>query len=460
MLVMATSLSCDEKLDINKNPLAATSADPNVVLPYVFVQYSNRKVTELGTRTLDVSQHMSANFNSPRRGNTSIFLTGNTWNMMYTQVLGNLALVEADARTAGPSSNNVAAIAVILKGMIFYELSSIWENVPFSEALDGSQFPSPKFDSQEDVFRGVLTILDDGISLIDGIPSSGTFDVSTGDMLYGGDMDKWKRFANSLKLRVLMLIRNKDTSVDSQIATVLSQPLIDDNSQAAFIRYFDTPGQQNGFQQLNESFFGTSNESTQVYAPGEPLYDLIANGADPRGGLFLFDPNGEKPVNGSFAFGTTWAVLSDNVIRNDLPQMWFLPSEVSFYRAELALKGATADDAQSMFNQGLTQILEWWGQDIPGAQKTLSDSDISNFVNSRPPVVLNDVYNQEYLETFMRPVIAWNHVRRTKVPALSPPSNTSISTILKRFNYPPAEIAANPNTPANPDTDVPMWFEN
>jgi len=299
ILVLFTSLSCDEQLDINTDPLVATSADPNVVLPFVIVQYSNRKVTELGTRTLDVSQHMSANFNSPRNGSTSIFLTGNTWNMMYTQVLGNLALVEADARDAGPSNNNVAAIAVILKGMVFYELSSIWENVPFSEALNGGEFPSPNFDNQEDVYRGVVTILDDGMSLIDAMPATGIFDVSTGDLIYGGDMSNWRRFANSLKLRVLMLIRNKDTSVDSQINTVLSQPLIDDNSQAAMVRYFDTPGQQNGFQQLNESFFGTSNEVTQVYAPGEPLYNLIAGGADPRDGLFLFDPNGKSPTNGS-----------------------------------------------------------------------------------------------------------------------------------------------------------------
>ena len=98
IMTVFVSFSCkdafDEKLDINVNPLAASSADPNAVLPYVITQYSNRKVTELGTRITDVSQLISANFNSPRNGATSIFLTGNTWNMMYTQVLGNLSLVK------------------------------------------------------------------------------------------------------------------------------------------------------------------------------------------------------------------------------------------------------------------------------------------------------------------------------------------------------------------------------
>ena len=66
VFISGTFSSCDEKLDINTDPLAATSADPNAVLPFVFVQYSSRKVTELGTRICDVSQYISNTFNSPK----------------------------------------------------------------------------------------------------------------------------------------------------------------------------------------------------------------------------------------------------------------------------------------------------------------------------------------------------------------------------------------------------------
>ena len=348
-----------------------------------------------------------------------------------------------------------------MKGLIFYELSSIWEDVPFSEALNGIEFPSPNFDSQESVLNGVVTLLDEGMQLIDGMPSDVIFNVDAGDLIYGGDMDNWRRFANSLKIRVLMMIRNKDTSVDSQINTALSEPYINTNGQAAIVRYVGTSGQANGFQQLNEAFFGTSNETTEVFAPGEPLWNLIALGADPRDDLFLYDPNGLSPTNGSFADADE-AVISDNVIRNNLPQMWFLPAEISFYRSELALKGAgPGDNAKTMFDLGVTQALEWWGQDIPGAVKTLTDAEISGFVGGLPASpTLTDVHEQQYLETFMRPVVAWNHVRRTKIPVLDPPSASSITTILKRFNYPPDEVASNPKTPANPNTDKPMWFEN
>jgi hypothetical protein len=458
LTVMFVSTSCDKQLDINTDPLVASAADPNVVLPYVIVQYSNRHTSELGTRIMDVPQHFSACFNSPRRGSTSIFLTGNTWGMYYTLVLGNLVLVEEDALEAGASSNNVAAIAKILKAKAFFELSCIWDKIPYSEALDGTSFPSPNFDDQESVFRGALSTLDEAIALINSIPTEGVFDVSEGDILFDGDMDKWKRWANSLKLRILMMMRNK-VSVDGDIQAVLSQPLIESNDQAAMLRYAGGGGADNAFQAIVSAFFGPTNEGAQVHGPGLPLYELLSDG-DPRFDLFILDPDTlGSPGNGVFPSDAS-AVLRNNVIRGDLPHIMYLPSEISFYRAELALLGATGEDAQALFNQGLTQILQFWGRDIPGAQITLDDATIEAYVNSLPAVTLEMVHEQLYLESFIRPVIAWNTVRRTGVPAMDPPSNASITTILKRFNYPPDEVASNPNTPANLDTDVKQWFEN
>lgn len=462
LLMTAVSTSCDDALDINTNPLVATSADPNAVLPYVFVQYSARHVTELGTRTMDVPQHIGSCFNSPRRGNTSIFLTGNTWSMYYTQVLGNLVLVEQDALDAGAGSNNIAAIAKVMKAKCFFELSSLWEDVPFSQALDGAAFPSPMFDRQEDIFRGCLTILDEAIALIDAMPAD-VIDVSIGDMIYGGDMDNWRRWANSLKLRIAMMIRNKDTSIDSEISKILTQPLIDDNSQAAMIRYADNSAEANGWQRLITNFFGGTNEVAGVYSPSTVSYDLFNQNGDPRFDVMIYDPDGNGGSDiGEAVFGApgSKAHVSNNVVRNNMPHVMFLPAEVSFYRAELALKGATSEDAQANFEQGINHICQFWGGDIPNATATIAQADIDAFIATMGTADLNMVYEQLYLESFFRPIVAWNTVRRTKVPELLPVPGASISTYLKRFNYAPNEVAANENTPANPPTDTPMWFEN
>jgi len=457
-LLLAVMPSCEKALDINENPLQATSADPNVVLPYVLAQYSNRHTTELGSRIMDVSQHFTACFNSPRLGNTSIFLTGNTWAMMYTQVLGNLLLVEQDAEAAGPSSNNVAAIAKVLKANTFFELTMIWEDVPFAEALDAVNFTSPSFDNQETVLRGALSILDEAISLIDAIPAEGIFDVTVGDIIYDGDMDLWRRYANSLKLRILMVLRNK-VNVDGEIASVLSQPLVESNDQAALVRYSNAPGGGNGFNNLVEAFFGISNEVQGVFAPSETLFNLLSG--DPRFDLLISNPDNALPIQiGQFAFGQGGPTISDNVIRNDLPHMLVMPAELDLYQAELAMAGGDAAAAEMFYKQGITKNMAWWGGDIPGAILTLEAAAIDTYVADLSAPTMEDIHNQLYIESFIRPVVAWNTVRRNKTPELPTPPGSNISTYLKRFNYPPDEVASNTSTPANPETDVPMWFEN
>lgn len=457
-MILATMPSCEKALDINKNPLQATSADPNVILPFVLAQYSNRHTTELGTRIMDVPQHFTACFNSPRLGNTSIFLTGNTWGMMYTQVLGNLLLVEQDAAKAGPSSNNVAAIAKVLKANTFFELTMIWEDVPFSQSLDAAEYSSPAFDDQQTVLNGCLGILDEAISLIDAVPETGVYDVSTGDIIYDGNMDNWRRYANSLKLRILMILNNK-TNMSGEIGSVLSQPLIESSAQAAVIRYSNAPGGENGYNNLVEAFFGVSNEAQGVYAPSETLFAALQG--DPRFDMIISNPDGAEPIRiGQFAFVAGGPTISDNVIRNDLPHMLFMPAEIDLYRAEVAMANGDMGAADEAYRSGVRKALEWWGGDIPGAKSTLDAGEIDAFVTGLAAPTMEDIHMQLYLESFIRPIVAWNTVRRTGVPQLQAAPGASISTILKRFNYPPDEVASNTNTPANAPTDTPMWFEN
>ncbi|WP_083930692.1 SusD/RagB family nutrient-binding outer membrane lipoprotein [Eudoraea adriatica] len=461
VFISGTFSSCDDKLDINTDPLVATSADPNAVLPFVFVQYSSRKVTELGTRICDVSQYISNTFNSPKNGSTSIFLTGNTWGMMYNQILGNLSLVKADATAAGPTSNNVNAIATILSAHIYFELTSIWEDVPYSEALNGQDFPAPNFDKQEDVLNAVVGLYDEAIALIDSRQLDGEFAIqTTADQFYGGDMDKWRILANSLKLRALMLLRNGGASVDSQINATLAQPLMSSNDEAAYLIYTGAPGAQNAMKTIITAFFGPDNESQNVFGPGPPIDNLLRDSGDPRYDLWVARNDLPAPELAFFPDNST-SVLSNNIIRFDLPDMLMLPSEIDLYKAELALEGfAAAGSADANYRAGVTNSLRWWGQDIPGVLATLSEADITGYVSSLAAPTIEDVYNQQYLSAFLQPVMAWTHVRRNQIPVLDAPPASTIGTTLRRFNYPPDEVTSNPNTPANLPTETPMWFEN
>jgi hypothetical protein len=470
IIALMLPTSCDDTLDININPLAASAADPNAILPFVMVQYSNRKTTELGLRMGDVYLHYNVIFNSPRNGGASAggIIAGNTWSMLYTQVLANLSLVERDARAAGTTSNNVAAIAVILKALAFHDATSIWGDVPFTEAINAEEFTQPKYDSQESVLRGIVALLNDGIGLIDEMPASGNFNVAQGDLIYGGNMTNWRAYANSLKIRVLMLLRNKDTSVDSQLTAALSQPYVSTNGQAAMLRYPGSPGNQNAFIQIVTQFGTGSNETTNYMGPSQLIRDLLEG--DPRLQLWMVDGTlgGFQARQSVGQYPTpAYARYSDNVVRATLPDVYMLPAETTFYRAELAAKGAVPGNADALFRQGVTETMEFYGQSIPGATKTLTAAQITAFVASLPSLTgmslseqLRMIGEQQYLEAFLRPVEAWNHVRRTKIPSVPAAPGSSITTMLKRFQYAPAEQASNANTPTNKLGDVPIWFEN
>lgn len=462
--------SCEDTLDINSDPLASTSADPNAILPFTFVQYSARKVTELGTRISDVNQNMSDNFNSPAQGVSSGTLTGNTWGMMYQQVLGNLSLVRRDAELAGPTSNNVNAIATILSAYIFYELTSIWEEVPYTQALNGAEFPTPEFDSQETVLNGVVDLLNQGISLIDNRVTEGEFVLSsTSDLFYGGDFDKWKIFANSLKLRTLMMLKNGGANVDGEINTTLGQPLMTSNDEAAYISYAGAAGAENGYFTIVTAFFGPDNESQNVHGPGDPIDKLLNGSGDPRFDIWIARNDLDAPGNQRFPDPST-SVLSNNVIRPSLPDVIMTPDEIDLYKAQLALEGFTAaGDAATNYKNGVKNAIEWWSNDIPNigvavvtptdSKASVPQAEIDAYVDGLATPTLNDVYNEQYLASFLNPVLSWNHVRRNKIPVLEVPPGSDISTILKRFTYPPDETDSNPNTPANLQTDVAMWFE-
>ncbi|MBL7845324.1 MAG: SusD/RagB family nutrient-binding outer membrane lipoprotein [Cyclobacteriaceae bacterium] len=468
VVILTIPISCSDQLDINTNPLTASSADPNVVLPFVIVQYSNRKTTEIGLRMMDVWQHISNIFNSPKGGGNAAggFLSGNFWGMLYPQAIKNLVLVENEAKAKGVTNNNIAAVAITLRALVFYDITACWESAPFTQAMNGAQFPSPEFDDQETILNGIVDLCDEAMALIDAMPATGNA-LLTGDLIYNGDMTLWRRFANSLKLRVLMMIRNKDTSVDTEIAATLGQPLIETNAHAAMLKYSGTAGNVNAWLQLVTAFGTGSNETTNYCGPSPVIRDLLEG--DPRLELWCVDgTNGNYEASDIGIFpNATKARISNNVIRGNLPDAWFLPAEVTLYRAELAAKGVIAGNVNDLYRQGVTLSLQWWGGAIPGAQKTLTPTEISNYVNSLPDITgltqneqLQAIGEEQYLQTFWMPIEAWTHVRRTKIPDIQAAPGSTITTMLKRLQWSPTEVSANPNNPIQQLTDVPMWFEN
>lgn len=132
---------------------------------------------------------------------TSAFRTG-TFNTAYLGPLANYDYVE---KNANPAYSNFKAIAMIMKAYHFQYLVDAYGDVPYTEAFDRANNPKPKYDDAQTIYNDLIVKLTAAQDLIaNPTLGNGALAVGSSDIMCGGDMAKWARFANTLKLRILL----------------------------------------------------------------------------------------------------------------------------------------------------------------------------------------------------------------------------------------------------------------
>ncbi len=466
-------------LDINTDPDAATEISGDLLIPDALVTIGSNRTIELGTTTNWFANTWASDgsagntFLANERYNISSFTAGNTWFGFYNGALKNLALMRDDAIEA--SRPNVAAQAEILSAYVYWMLTGVWGEIPFTQALQPAEYPQPAFDDQETVLRGLVVMLDDAIAMIDKGPNA-LPGVQFGDLIYGGDMDQWEMFANTLKLRTLMMIRNQDSSVDSEIRALLDRPLIRTNADNASIPYFQEPNNANHWWKLNNQYGGFVDEiDGQWYLKaGATIVDLMKSTDDPRIDTYFAPPvdydscpnceyltlehSGQVP--GSTA-GTDYSTVHRNIIRTDFPSRIATAAEVWLYEAEFLASTGDLGGAQVAFDRGVELSMDWFN----GKPGSIPEAEQQAFVASFPDLSATNwqelVWGQQYVEVFERGPENWVQLKRVHYPKIPLPAQAALGDIIRRYPYPPGEVSSNPNTPAMGVgyTAEPMWFE-
>ena len=473
VLALTMFTGCDDQLDINRNPLAATQVDANLLFPEVLVNFSNIRESELDARIGTIPQYYEPAFGVigdyalGLQSNT--FLMGNVWANIYSNVLKNVTLLERTASEAEPGTqNNILAQGKITKVLAYWQATMLWEDVPYTEAVDFVT-ALPKFDDQETILRGLVGELDESLALIDDNSAA----ITTGDLIFDGDMDAWARMARSLKFKILMQIANVDaSSVSADIAATAGQDLMVTASQNAQLNYLDAPGNYNPFWAILNNFAGGVNPTW--YIAGEVPFNLLQELDDPRLSVYYSESAdaatqgtgefGPPAAPGSFnGSGGTAAIVSLDVIRPDRPDTYVVASETQLLLAEAIVRGLASGDAQAAFEAGIRASMD----EYDGTPAAISEEDKTAYIESLGDLGDDDeddallkIRQQLYLANFERLPDAWAEWRRTKVPTLETPAGSSVTGVVRRFFYPPDEVGANPNAPAGQPVDTPMWYEN
>ncbi|MCB0516561.1 MAG: SusD/RagB family nutrient-binding outer membrane lipoprotein [Chitinophagales bacterium] len=380
------------------------------------------------------------------------------WRYSYEQAL-------TDLKFAIDNGNGAQAVAAeILSIAIFQYLVDLYGDIPYSEALQGANgILTPSYDNDEDIYPLLLERLDNALAKI------GTEDVlGSEDIIYGGDLGQWEKFANSLKLRMLM---RQSTVKDVSVAV---QNLISEGNfitTAADIAKIPFNG---GTGNLNPQYARREQGVGQFYVASNTIVTVMDMLGDPRLDV-IFDP----AVN----TGTVVGMIQGNV--NDLitpsKDDFSFPSgvaygtnndvlllthwEVAFLLAEAEAKFGTANKAKAMYDQAISDHFSYIGA---GSASAYLSTDASYPTTGDLQTQLSAIGVQKWISmNGLQETEGWIESRRFDLPNARIFTNgifvTPTRTVLGAGIfpsirlYPQNEIDYNPNTPARSLTDKVFW---
>ncbi len=304
------------------------------------------------------------------------------WNSAYRSYLNNLSeiirLTQMDSETA-PDLVNKKAIARIMKAWVFSKVTDTYGDIPYSESClsqDQAVF-NPKYDSQKSIYEDLFKELKEAAAELDNSKES----YGSADLMYGGDVAKWAKLANSLRLRLALRVRYADAALATANMSDLTEAnLITTRDDDAY--GFSVTDYQENRNGLYNSLSDRGYPHTSHY-PGKTIIDLLNDNNDPRTKVFFDTAKAEFPgtTPGLDYFGYRGhPVLGKVPVEEKYPYgaeacsrwtpFWWSPeierpiikcSEVYFSLAEAALFGikGTSADANHYYQLGIDKAIEW-----------------------------------------------------------------------------------------------------
>ena len=448
--------------EINTNPNNPIATTPNLLLTGVERDMMNEVLNESWSIGNIVIQQTAKN----QFVNEDRYLWGELnriWNAVYDNMRDvNNILIRAEA-TAQPSYTGVA---LVLKSWMFSLVTDCYGDVPYSEASQGKTgMLFPKYDTQEEIYNGILADLAEANTIL-----AGAVNVS-GDLIYGGDVKKWRKLANSLRVRYLMRISDrKDVSADLKaiLNDPASNPIFESNLDNAVYSYLSSSPNQ---FPLFSSRIGSFNE----FRASKTMVDYLQGLSDPR--LFIFFrptpateetpstaddkydgiPNGlDDVVAQTYNGGQQYQARIGPLFYEEANSTKGLQvakgvimtyAELQFLLAEAREKGLIdIESAEAYYTKGMVASFAYYGVAPEAAYFTQAKVAYTGSAAEK----LEKIGNQRWVASYFQGVEAWFNWRRTGYPKILPSvDNQNDDRIPVRYIYPRIEQSLNsPNRDA------------
>jgi len=451
VLIIALT-SCDDFEELNINPNEPTKVSSGVL----FTSAIRTSVQTTSNEAFLLSNNIAQLTAKTLRAEVDFYgwnAFPTVWEGLY-ESLTDLSSLISIAREE--NNDKMIGAAMVFESWIFSELTNAYGDIPYSDAIKGEESVfTPKYDTQASIYQDLLDKLDLAISMLKG---SGTI---SGDILYNGDASKWIKFANGLKLRLLMYASNK-IDVSTSFKLVVDQGvLFESNEDQAVLNFLNSFPNQFPTIPLKQGDFDAVAISKSAldlmelyhdprlsrYARPDnlnfeaPEFTGVANGVGgqtgSRLGLSYFDYPGHVTAS---EIGINYA---DGIIMSY--------AEVEFLIAEAIAKGWLSGDLESHYKKGIQASHEYYQVNYTPFGWT----DFENFYQNSGVGYTStiDIWKQKWLSLYFSALDPYYEVRRWYVeaggwdalPFLNPPigNNSNNYELPMRFLYPGQEQSLN-----------------
>ena len=359
------------------------------------------------------------------------------WNALYRDVLRDFKeskdLIPTDVSNANVQKNQLA-IAEIMQIVTWYYIVTTYGNVPYSEALDIDK-PFPKYDDAKTIYNDLLTRMDAAIANLN--TSSGSF--GSADILYGGNVAAWKKFANSFKVKMGMTIADDDNAkAKAVVESAVAAGVFTSNADNAEFHYLSTP------PNTNPIWVDLVQSGRKDFIASEAIIETMKAWADPRlDEYFTKDAAGEYSGAEAGAGGNyaTFSKPANDILAPDFPALLLDYSEIEFFLAEARERGYNVGGtAQQHYNNAITASILYWGGTNAEATAYLSQPAI-NYATAAG-TWKQKIGTQKWIALYNRGWDAWTEWRRLDYPHLVEAVDAQ-SVIPLRYPYPVNEQNVN-----------------
>jgi hypothetical protein len=468
---------CEKGFDnLNTNKVDPVSLDPQFVMNKGIIDATYRDnfaTLQLLCYDFGIVQQVITPFGSSLSGgNYNIFNPSNTtpiWVNFYQSVLKQVVYV-IDKTKADQNKTNLYNEARIWKCYAFMILTDTYGDIPYSEAAKGflEGISKPKYDKQELIYKDILKELDEASAALDATKTT-----SVGDILYGGNIVKWKRFGYSLLLRAAMRLTKIDpATAQTYVKKAVAGGLMQSNADNSVMRH--TSLYQNWI-----AVHLTAREKANFYL-AKPFVDFLKNNNDPRLQSISVRHVGAKSgadqaaprtttdptvqigmpmgyddvsIKNTFAtYGT--ASLYDysqvnltTILKTDAPEYHLTYGQTQLLLAEAIFRGWTTGDADATYKSGIrAHMLQMAEYDTKAA---IAADKIQVYVDGNTLQVgkeLEQINNQYWVASFINGSETFANFRRSGFPALTKnpyPGSEIKGNFISRLPYPDSETITN-----------------